>query len=378
MSLDAGARASSPVSGRPGVVAVARAAGVSASTVSNVYNRPHVVSAELRERVLRAASELGYGGPHPAARSLRSGRTSAIGVVIRERLAHAFEDTATVRVLQGVSDAADPHQLGLVIVPAYPEQGTTDGPAVRHAAVDGLILYSLAGDDPLIEAARRRRLPIVVVDSPTGSDCPAVTALPFVGIDEQAAAGTAVRHLLDLGHRRLGVLSLRLSARDRPGPAGLERQAHATASVPKGRLAGAARAVAAGGLAWADVPVVQCRISSVEDGRAAVHALLDADPSITALFALSDALALGARVAAQDRGLSVPGDLSIVGFDDSASAAEGLTTVHQPLREKGCIATELLLRTLAGDPDAARRPALLPTRLVVRGSTAAVAAGRGD
>ena len=123
---------------------------------------------------------------------------------------------------------------------------------------------------------------------------------------------------------------------------------------------------------------MQCRISSVEDGRAAAHALLDADPSITALFALSDALALGARVAARDRGRSVPGDLSIVGFDDSASAAEGLTTIHQPLREKGCIATELLLRTLADDPDAARRPALLPTRLVVRGSTAAVAAGRQD
>ena len=164
---------------RPGVVAVARAAGVSASTVSNVYNRPHVVSPELRERVLRAAAELGYGGPDPTARSLRSGRASALGVVIRERLAHAFEDTATVRVLQGVSDAADPHRLGLVIVPAYPEQGGTDGPAVRHAAVDGLILYSLAGDDPLIEATRRRNLPIVIVDSPAAPECPAAAGLPI-------------------------------------------------------------------------------------------------------------------------------------------------------------------------------------------------------
>jgi DNA-binding LacI/PurR family transcriptional regulator len=354
---------------RPGVVAVARAAGVSASTVSNVYNRPHIVSAELRERVLRAAAELGYGGPDPAARSLRSGRASALGLVIRERLAHAFEDTATVRVLQGVSDAADPHHLGLVIVPAYPEQGTTEGPAVRHAAVDGLILYSLAGDDPLIEAARRRHLPIVVIDSPAGSECSSAAGLQFVGIDEPAAAETAVRHLLDLGHRRLGILSLRLSARDRPGPADVRHQARATASVPKGRLAGAERAAAAAGVAWADVPVVQCRISSVEHGRAGALALLDAAPGITALFAFSDALAVGARIAAQDRGLAVPGELSIVGFDDSASAAEGLTTIHQPLREKGRLATERLLLALAGDEPAGRRE-LLPTRLVVRGSTA--------
>jgi len=366
------ATGSESVSGKPGVVTVARAAGVSASTVSNVFNQPHVVSPELRERVLRAASELGYGGPDPAARNLRSGRAGALGLVIRERLAHAFEDAATVRVLQGVSDAADPHQLGLVIVPAYPEQGTTGGPAVRHAAVDGLILYSLAGDDPLIEAAGRRHLPIVVVDSPARADSPATGALDFVGIDERAAGETAVRHLLELGHRRLGVLSLRLSARDHPGPADAGHQARATASVPKGRLAGAARAAAAAGLDWTRVPVVQCRISSIEHGRTGAHALLDADPGITAVFAFSDALALGARIAAHERGISLPGALSIIGFDDSASASEGLTTIHQPLREKGRIATERLLRTLAGDPPGSPR-ALLPTRLVVRGSTAAPA-----
>src|SRR3954453_3089443 len=115
---------SPPRARRAGVVAVARAAGVSPSTVSNVYNRPHVVSEALRARVLRAASQLGYAGADPAALSLRSGRTGAIGVVLRERLAYSFEDPAAVRFLQGVSDAADPQQLGLVILPAYPEEGT--------------------------------------------------------------------------------------------------------------------------------------------------------------------------------------------------------------------------------------------------------------
>jgi DNA-binding LacI/PurR family transcriptional regulator len=169
---------------KPGVVAVARAAGVSASTVSNVFNRPHVVSQALRERVLRAASELGFAAPDPAARTLRSGRTGAIGVVLRERLAYSFDDAAAVRLLQGVSDAADPEQLALVIVPAYPEQGSSHGPAIHRTAVDGLILYSLVADDPLVEAVRHRRLPTVVVDSPAPSDSPATEGFDFVGIDE--------------------------------------------------------------------------------------------------------------------------------------------------------------------------------------------------
>ena len=130
--------------------------------------------------------------------------------------------------------------------------------------------------------------------------------------------------------------------------------------MARGRLEGARRAAEAAGLDWPAVAVEQCQISDVESGRAGAHALLDRAPGTTALFALSDPLALGARIAARERGLSVPGDLSIVGFDDSAPEAEGLTTIHQPLREKGRAGTELLLRMLAGDErpphDAAHTP----------------------
>ena len=357
------------MAGRPGVVAVARAAGVSPSTVSNVFNRPHVVSEALRERVLSAAAELGYAGADPRARQLRSGLTGAIGVVLRERLAYSFDDIAAVRLLQGVSSAADPEQLALVIIPAYPEEASSFAPAIRRAAVDGLILYSLVAEDPLVEAARHRHLPTVVVDSPAPGEIGATAAFDFVGIDERAAAESAVGHLVELGHRRLGVLSLRLSAEGVQGPADLDVQARASASVPRGRLQGAAAAAAAGGIAWAEVPVEQCLLSDEEHGRAAAHALLDRAPQTTALFALSDPLALGALQAARERGLDIPRDLSVVGFDDSAPRHDGLTTVHQPLRDKGRVATERLLATLRG---AARdsAPALLPTRLVVRESTA--------
>lgn len=362
---------------RAGVVAVAQAAGVAPSTVSNVYNRPDVVSPALHVRVRRAAAELGYDGADPAGRNLRKGRHNAIGIVMRERLGYSFEDPAAIQLMQGFSDAADPQQLALVIVPAYPEAGASAGPAARHVAVDGLIVYSLVGDDPLIDAVRRRRLPTVVVDSPANTGTTTGNRFDFVGIDEVQPARTAMNHLIALGHRRLAILSTRLSARDRPGLAGLPRQSAATASVAIGRLRGAADAVATAGLDWGDVPVVQCQMSSIEDGRTGTHTLLEAAPQTTALFAFSDPLALGARLAAHERGLDVPRDLSIIGFDDSAPADQGLTTIHQPLRDKGRIATERLLGALAGVRPP--HPLLLPTHLVIRTSTCppATAGGAG-
>ena len=203
-------------------------------------------------------------------------------------------------------------------------------------------------------------MPTVIVDSPAiESD-----ELDFVGIDDRGAAETAVRHLLDLGHRRLAILSLGLSAYAHPGPAGMDVQDQATASVPKARLQGCARAMAAARLDSSAVAVEQSPRNSIESGRARAHALLDRAPGVTALFAFSDPLALGARMAARERGLSVPGDLSIVGFDDTAPASEDLTSVHQPLRDKGRIAAE---RLLSPGPPGPR--VLLPTSLVLRGST---------
>ena len=173
MPIDRDAREAG-VPRKPGVVAVARAVGVSPSTVSNAFNRPERLSPALRERVLRTAAELGYGGPDPVARSLRSGRAGAIGVVFRRRLADAFDEPATVELLRGLSDVTDPRQLALVLVPGLQQEHPSIGPAVRSAAVDGLIVYSMSADDPLFEAARRRRLPTVIVDSPAIADLRAI------------------------------------------------------------------------------------------------------------------------------------------------------------------------------------------------------------
>lgn len=351
---------------RTGIVDVARMAGVAPSTVSNVFNRPGTVSDELTARVLQAAGQLRYTGPDPAGRSLRKGQTNAIGVVLRERLSYSFDDIAVVRLMQGISDAADPRQQALVIVPSYPEAGSTAGSAIQHVAADGIIAYSLTGDDPLLDIVRRRHVPTVIVDSPRAGEA-AIAGAHFVGIDEVSSARTAVQHLLDLGHRRIGILSTRLSARAAPGLASRAAQNASTASIARGRLAGAHQAVAAVGLEWRHIPVVQGLISNPETGRRGTHTLLDAAPDTTAIFAFSDPLALGARQAARERGLTVPDGLSIVGFDDSADPAEDLTTLRQPLREKGRVATERLFALLdGGEPTS---DVHLLTELIVRGST---------
>jgi len=340
---------------------------VSAGTVSNVYNRPEVVREELRTRVLESAARLGFGGADPIGRNLRRGRAQALGIVMRERLAYAFEDMAAVEVLQGVSDAADPHELGLLILPAYPDRAAvTRGSGVRNAAVDGFVLYSLVGDDPLLDAVQQRRLPAVIIDAPA----PPPDGFSFVGVDDYRVGRAAAEHLLRLGHRDIGVLSLRLSAHDRPGIASLDVQAGSTSHVARSRLAGAADALRAVGTDWRDVLVVRSTISSVAEGRTATRVLLDNAPAVTAVLALSDSLALGALAEARGRGLTVPVDLSVIGVDDTAPEAAQLTTIRQPHREKGRTATEMLIRSIDERP-APLPPRLLRTELVVRGTTAA-------
>jgi DNA-binding LacI/PurR family transcriptional regulator len=351
-------RAKAPAGRRAGLVSVARALGVSPSTVSNAYNRPDQLSPALRQRVLATAAELGYAGPDPVARSLRSGRAGAVGLVFYERLAYAFNDPAAVRFLQGASEAIDEQQLAMVLVPG-PYGRPAREPALRTAAVDGFIAHGLPADDPLLEATLSRRLPTVIVDSQP------VPGFDFVGIDDRLAAESAIAYLLELGHRRIGILSFRLEEGSDP-----LASTGRPDSVGQRRLEGCAHALRHAGLAWADVTVEPCPAVSPEAGEAGLAAVLDRAPETTAVFAFSDVLALGAKRAAEALGLQVPRHLSIVGFDGTAPAAEALTSVHQPQREKGRLAAERLITAFGPEP-APPASTLLPTRLVEAGSTAA-------
>ena len=352
----------SDVRGRPRVTLadVAASCGVSRMTVSNAYNRPDQLSAELRLRVLAAADQLGYGGPSAAGRALKRGRNDVLGVLLTEALPYAFGDPGTVSFLHGVTAATAAAGLALQLIPAA--AGTAER-LVRDAAVDGLIAHSPADDDPALAVALRRRLPTVVSGGPAaaGADC--------VTISNDAAAASAARHLLALGHRRLGIVTWRLHADGHTGWASQARQDSARYEVFRLRLQGYQRAAAAAGGPAAAVRVWEQPGHSVADGCAAGHALLGlpAGERPTAVLASTDVLALGVLQAARERGLDVPGELSVTGFDDIEEAGRALpplTTVHQPLYQQG---QDCARRLIA--PGTATR-LLHPTRLIVRASTA--------
>src|SRR3954452_14056103 len=179
---------------------VAEALGVSAMTVSNAYNRPEKLSPQLRERVLAKAAELGYAGPHATARSLRRGRTGALGVVLGETLPYAFEDPGALEFLRGLARAGAEQGVALPLVPASGNEG--DPGLVLTAAVDAFVVFALPDGHPLADALVRRGLPTVVQGGPE------LPGSALVGIDERAAATAAAGHLLALGHRRLGAIAL--------------------------------------------------------------------------------------------------------------------------------------------------------------------------
>jgi DNA-binding LacI/PurR family transcriptional regulator len=346
---------------------VAEELGVSAMTVSNAYSRPEQLSAELRERVFEVAERLGYAGPDPVARSLRRRKTNLAGVLYSNPLSYAFDDPAQVLFLKGLAAATEEAGMGLVLVPG--SVGSAAGErasAATEAAVDGFVVYSVADDDPLVEAALRRRLPVVIADQPL------LEGVPFVGIDDERVAREVAEHLLELGHERFGVVSFSLAAPEGPqGFADGRRRGSATLRVTRARLEGYGSALEAAGLSWREVPIYECYGSSEALGREGAGALLSLEPHPTAILCLSDRLALGAIEAALERGMSVPEDLSIVGFDDVPEAeayTPTLTTVHQDHAGKGELAGRLLVARLRGE-EAAENGILLPARLVVRGST---------
>lgn len=348
---------------------VAAALGVSAKTVSNAFSRPDQLSERRRREILAMAARLGYAGPDPVAAGLRRGRVGAIGVAYANRLSYAFDDPLTIDLLAGISSAAEHAGTGLLLLPGS-ETDERRVAAATGAVIDGLVVNSLADDDPLLAVAIARRLSLVVIDQPNRERLAELGAAhsPWIGIDDQSAAAAIAGHLLSLGHRRLGVVSFALRRRPSRGLVNEREQALATYTVTRQRLVGIREAAACAGLDWSRVPVVQGTDSTVEEGAAATAAALDTSPRPTALICLSDRLAQGAMLAAARLGLRVPDDLSIAGFDDALPAAElGLTTIRQPTRRKAELAAQALLDGL--ENRSVQLFQTLPTELVCRRST---------
>ncbi|WP_456283595.1 LacI family DNA-binding transcriptional regulator [Microbacterium sp. JZ101] len=333
-------------SGRATIHDVARVAGVSVSTVSKVINGRYGVSAKTSAHVLRVVTELGYESSLIAA-SLRRGRTHVIGVLVAE-----FEPFA-LSLLEGISEALQGTGYDLLSYAGSlsgPTEGQHEGWERRSLSrlggtlIDGAIIVT-----PTVEAPSAS-VPVVAIDPHTGP-----AGATTVDSDNLEGAIAATRHLIELGHRRIAHVRGRRDLES----ARLREEGYRTA-------------LAEAGIAFDPALVVDGGYRSEESTPAAEQLLSLADPP-TAVFAANDLSAIRTIEIARARGISVPDDLSVVGFDDIPAAASHeppLTTIRQPLREMGAAAVRILLGKLDGGDDASDAHVRMPAQLVIRASTA--------
>lgn len=349
---------------QPTLQTIADAMGVSRTTVSNAYNRPDQLTAELRERVLAVANELGYAGPNPSARSLRTGKAGAIGVLFTGSLAYSLSDPTAVAFLRGMAAASEDADLGLLLLPARSD-GAFDAAAIRAAVVDGFVIYSMKKDHPALRLVLDRRLPTVMVDEPEpGADH------AHIGINDRLGARMAAQHLIELGHREIAVLAGTLREDGYAGPVDGERRRAVSHQVVANRFAGYEDAFGAAGIDWTSTAIEEAGENTPQAARAAADAILGREPRPTAILTITDQLALGVLMEAGSLGIRIPDELSVVGFDDIPRAAVAhppLSTVRQPLFEKGRVAVRLL------ENAAGPLRVELPVEFISRSSTGPVA-----
>ena len=335
-----------PFRGRATIRDIADLAGVSIATVSRVLNDRPDVAPETRESVLQVVREHGFS-TNRGARGLSSGRTGMIGLTLP-----LVADAYFSPMLSGASEALYERDMRIVLAPTFHDHDREMSLLDRlmRGTTDGAILMLPEESAAELRMLQRQGFPFVVVDPreapPDGIAC--VAAMHAAGAKE------ATEHLLELGHRRIGAIA------GAPGWYATEERLH-----------GFRAALAAAGILL-DPELVVYSDWRIPGGTAAAEQLLSLSDPPTAIFGFNDNVAIGALHAAGSRGLSVPDDLSVVGFDDTEPAVivtPRLTSVRQPLAEMGRMGVSLLMRLIEGKRvDALRME--LSTKLVVRDSTA--------
>ncbi|MEV6433794.1 LacI family DNA-binding transcriptional regulator [Streptomyces anulatus] len=332
-----------------GIKDVARAAAVSVGTVSNVINRPDTVGPDTRARVLSAIERLGYVRSE-SARQLRAGRSRIMGLLVLDMGNPFFVDVA-----RGAERAAREAGLGVMVCNSAQSPGEEAEYLALFAEqrVRGVLLTPADATGRNIEAFRRHDIPFVLVDRVAEG-----TTECSVSVDDVAGGALAVRHLLDAGHRSIAYVS---------GPPGFNQV--------RDRRTGALAALAGAGLgpdALRELPTERLDVAAGRDAGARLLGLSDRP---TAVFCANDLLALGVLQSLFAAGVSVPGDLALVGYDDiefAAAAAVPLTSVRQPAATMGALAAGLLLEeTGAADVPHEHRRVVLQPELVVRRSSLA-------
>lgn len=331
----------------PTIDEIARLAHVSPATVSKVLNNRPYVSSATRARIERVIAETGFV-PSQRARWLSTRRSFILGLLVPYTSDQLFADPHLLEIMRGIEAEANTREYNLLLSTARApiDAASAFTRLLRSDVIDGAIVVETLDVQPFAAALAQQPAPCVVIGYARDSDIPAVHA------DDYGGALAATRHLLALGHRRVGAIS------SSPRPYALDE-----------RLRGMRAALGEAGLAL-DEALLATGDFSPESGEAAAHGLLSLPDPPSAIFAFNDRMASGVARAAWTRGLSVPDDLSIVGFDDIALASmltPPLTTVRQPGYGLGQAAAALLFGLLDGV--AVPPPATLATELIVRGTT---------
>ncbi len=325
---------------------IARMSGCSRSTVSRVINGDPNVSEQTRKRVMDVVDRLHFQ-PNLAARGLASGKTRVLGLVIPRGVSAIFTDPFFSLLIQGVTTACNSLDYSVMLWLAEPEyERRTVQQILYNGLIDGVIVASMLMNDSIIEALLEKRLPFLLVGRHPSND-----QVNYVDVDNRSAAAEAVRYLARTGCRRI-----------------------ATVTGPQNMVSGLDRHLgyrdALSELGWPLDPDLVVESDFTDEGAYhAVNRLLPHRPD--AIFFHSDPMALGGMHALADAGWAVPGDVSVVGFDDLPTSTRynpPLTTVNQPTQRIGMVAAEMLIDIIY-HPDTQPRRILLPTELVVRQST---------
>jgi len=346
---------------------VADKVGVSRMTVSNAFSRPDQLSDELRKKILAAAEEIGYWGPDPSGRALARGRSGAVGVMLTDSLQHAFTDQFATVLMAAIAGELAPTGLALTLLTAV---NPGEALPARDVALDGAMVFSCSDSLMSVDWLRRRRLPIVFIDQEPQPDD------TCVNIDEAGGARAAVEHLVALGHTRIAILT---AYHGEPiGPLAVETLQRATYTT-RTRTMGWTDALVEHGI---EPIIVNAGRTNADAGAAASEALLSGGARPTAILCFADVIAAGVLRTARKLGIDVPGELSVIGYDDAPFAATStppLTTVNQDIGGKGRAAVELLTELIdakATGEQVTPTHVVLSTRLVVRESTGPALAAR--
>ncbi|HTO28038.1 MAG TPA: LacI family DNA-binding transcriptional regulator [Devosia sp.] len=340
---------------------VAKAAGVSQGTASNVFSKPEVVREEVREHVLAVAKELGYAGPSLKGRLLRAGKVNAIGVATAEPLSYFFDDPWARAIMAAISECCDARGAGIALVSAQNRQRAAWN--IESALVDGFVLLCAEQGELLVSLTQQRELPFVALALDD-----AAPRTPAIAIDNATGARLAAEHLLGLGHKQFAILGIGgLTPGRALRPDEVKAGRHTTI---RERADGYWQALGAAGIAPESAPFFDS-----DNDQAGIslglEALFGGSSRPTALLAMSDRVAFYAMDWLIERGIRVPEDVSIIGFDGVPEGAESvppLTTVQQPMQAIAKRAVDAIL-----DGPVPDGPELLDLSLLVRHSTAAPA-----